>query len=61
MKKSKLIKLAGSGKLLAAILDISPPAVSKWKEDGVPALRIYQLRELRPHWFETKKRVSRPA
>ena len=50
MNKHDLIKLAGSQRELAKILGISQPAVSAWKE--VPQARIWQLKLLRPEWFE---------
>jgi predicted transcriptional regulator len=50
MNKQDLIKLAGSQRELAKLLEISQPAVSAWKE--VPKARIWQLKLLRPEWFE---------
>ena len=50
MNKEQLIKLAGSQTELAKLLGISQPAVSAWKE--VPQARIWQLKLLRPEWFE---------
>jgi predicted transcriptional regulator len=49
MTKEQLIKLAGSQTELAKLLGISQPAVSAWKE--VPQARIWQLKLLRPEWF----------
>jgi hypothetical protein len=40
---------------VALLLNISPPAVYKWKKSGIPPLRIYQLKELKPEWFELKE------
>lgn len=50
MTKEQLIKLAGSQRKLADLLEISQPAVSAWKE--VPKARIWQLKLLRPEWFK---------
>lgn len=50
MKTLDAIHLAGSVKALAEILGISGAAVSQWDED-VPAMRVWQLRVLRPNWF----------
>jgi len=50
MTKEQLIKLAGSQAELARLLKISRAAVCNWKE--IPKLRVYQLRVLRPEWFE---------
>jgi len=50
MDKQTAITLAGSQSELAKILGITRAAVNHWKT--IPKLRIYQLRELRPEWFE---------
>jgi hypothetical protein len=54
MEKSKAIRLAGSQTKLAEILGIAQSAVSQWGDD-VPAMRIYQLKVLRPKWFKSEK------
>ncbi len=51
MKTETAIKLAGSTGELAALLEITPSAVSQWDED-VPQPRYWQLRVLRPKWFD---------
>jgi DNA-binding transcriptional regulator Cro len=50
MTKEYFIKKAGSQKELAALLGINQAAVSQWKD--VPKMRIWQLKVLRPEWFE---------
>jgi predicted transcriptional regulator len=40
---------------VALLLNISPPAVYKWKKSGIPPLRLYQLKEMKPEWFERKE------
>lgn len=46
LKKTTLYKVA-------RLLNVSPPAVYKWKKTGkIPDLRLYQLKELKPEWFE---------
>ena len=37
---------------IAKLLDMTPPATYKWKKTGIPPLRVYQLRELKPEWFK---------
>lgn len=54
MTKQEFIKLAGSQHELAKLLGISQPAVSAWKE--VPQARIWQLKLLRPEWFNEEKK-----
>ena len=50
MSKDYFIRLAGSQLKLAQLLGISQAAVAQWKE--VPKLRIYQLKVMRPEWFQ---------
>ena len=54
MNKHEFIKLAGSQRELAKLLGISQPAVSAWKQ--VPQARIWQLKLLRPEWFNEEKK-----
>lgn len=58
MKTEEAIQRAG-GKAasLAAILGITPGAVSQWGED-VPDQRVWQLRVIRPDWF--RERAAKP-
>jgi predicted transcriptional regulator len=51
MEKSHAIKLAGSQRELAKLLGISQAAVSQWKAK-VPPARVWQLKVLKPEWFE---------
>lgn len=50
MSKDHFIQLAGSQRELAELLGITQAAVAQWKE--VPEMRLWQLRVLRPEWFE---------
>jgi predicted transcriptional regulator len=37
---------------VAKILKLSPPAIYKWrKSNKIPALRLFQLKEIKPEWF----------
>lgn len=38
---------------IARILGITAPAAYKWGSE-VPMLRLYQLKEKKPEWFEEK-------
>jgi len=49
MTKEEAIKKAGSQAKLAKLLGVTRGAIYHWKE--IPALRIYQLKELKPDWF----------
>jgi hypothetical protein len=40
---------------VAKILDAKPTSLYKWKKTGkIPPLRLYQLKEKMPEWFEEK-------
>jgi len=49
MTKEEAIKKAGSQAKLAKLLGVTRGAIYHWKD--IPALRIYQLKELKPDWF----------
>lgn len=51
MTKEQAIKLAGSVSELARLLSVRPQAVSQWGGD-VPQARVWQLKVLKPEWFE---------
>ena len=61
MKTAHAIKLAG-GTQAALGRVFNPPitrqAVQDWGEN-VPALRVYQLRELRPAWFRSTSKKGK--
>ncbi len=59
MKTETAIALAGSASELAELLDITPSAISQWK-DEVPQPRYWQLRVLRPKWFDAKTGEPKP-
>jgi len=50
MDKQKAIELAGSASKLAKLLGVSRQSVHRWV--NIPQGRIWQLRVLRPEWFE---------
>lgn len=49
---------AGGRRQLAALLGITTQAIFAWKGE-VPELRMFQLKKLKPDWFE--KKPSRKA
>ena len=51
MNKQFFIQKAGSINKLSAILGINRQAITKWK-DQIPEGRVWQLRVLRPEWFD---------
>lgn len=45
-KKASLYKVA-------KVLELTAPAVYKWRKTGkVPDLRVYELKEKKPEWFD---------
>ena len=50
MTKEEAIKKAGSQAKLSKLLGVTRGAIYHWK--AIPALRIYQLKELKPDWFK---------
>jgi hypothetical protein len=58
MKTQKAIELAEGHKALADLLGITQSAISQWGED-IPDAREWQLKVLRPHWFEEPAKSKR--
>jgi len=52
----KAIELAGSQSELARILDTSRAVVHSWTKRGIPKMRIWQLKMVKPEWFDEKPR-----
>ncbi len=57
MTKDQAIAKAGSPSKLAAILGVTKQAVSMWGQN-LPPLRVYQLRERKPHWFRKPRKAA---
>jgi hypothetical protein len=51
MTDTEIIAAFGGAASLARELKIKPPAISYWKRKGIPALRLIQLKALRPEVF----------
>jgi len=60
MDKTYVINKLGGPAAVADLLGITRQAVEKWPEK-VPALRVYQLRELRPDLFPVPARPRSAA
>lgn len=60
MRTKDAIQLAGSATELAELLGITGGAISQWGEE-VPEARVWQLKVLRPKWFEAAKRSRKDA
>jgi len=50
MDKQYFIEKAGTPSKLAKLLGVTRQAVNNWQQ--IPTLRIFQLRVLRPEWFD---------
>jgi predicted transcriptional regulator len=57
MNKQDAIAKARGVKHLAALLDVTPSAVSQWGEE-LPQARMWQLRLKKPSWFKAKKETA---
>ena len=53
MTKDEAISKAGGASKLAALLGVTPQAISKWAD--IPELRMFQLKVLKPRWFRRPK------
>jgi len=58
MNTQHAIDLAGSAKALADLFGITASAVSQWN-DELPDGRVWQLRVIRPAWFEPDATTSK--
>ena len=54
MEKQIAIKLAGSASKLAKLLGVERQSVHKWK--SIPEGRVWQLKVIKPDWFDEKPR-----
>lgn len=62
MTKQEAIAKAGSQSALARLLGITPGAITQWGD--VPKSRIWQLKTLKPEWFNddtTADSASNPS
>ena len=62
METKTAIDLAGSSSKLAALIGVTPGAISQWGE-LVPKTRVWQLKVLRPYWYEpqNKRKTRKPS
>ena len=56
MDINKAIALAGTQSKLARILGVSRAVVHSWTKRKLPDMRVWQLKVLRPDWFDEIKR-----
>lgn len=59
METQRAIQLAGSPKALAELFGITTAAVSQWGKE-LPEGRKWQLRVIRPEWFEKTPKGQNP-
>lgn len=60
MNKADAIIKAGSIANLSRILGITTNAISNWKEGPIPNAREWQLKLLRPEWFDAAQAKDKP-
>lgn len=54
LEPSEAIRLAGSIRDLAELLDVRRQAVEKWLKDGkIPPRRLLELMQMKPRWFKS--------
>ena len=58
--KANAIKVAKTGRKLAAVLGVTPQAVSKWPA-VMPELYAYKLKCIKPRWFAAAVRMAETA
>jgi len=56
MDINKAIALAGTQSKLARILGVSRAVVHAWKKRKLPDMRVWQLKVIKPEWFDEKPR-----
>ena len=56
MDINKAIALAGTQSNLARILGVSRAVVHSWKKRKLPDMRVWELKVLKPEWFDEKPR-----
>lgn len=57
MRTAHAIEKAGSQAQLAVLLGITSSAITQWGE-SVPQARVWQLRVVRPDWFDVASDVQ---
>ena len=51
-----MIDELGGTNVVAALCEVSPQAVSQWRNDGIPPARLMYLKVVRPDIFRPYKR-----
>jgi hypothetical protein len=51
MNNSNIIDALGGTVAVALLCDVTPQAVSQWRDDGIPKARLMYLKLLRPDVF----------
>lgn len=59
MNDSEIIDQLGGTAKVAELCEVSPPAVSQWRESGIPNSRLMFLRLARPDVFGKVKKPRR--
>ncbi len=53
MNDSDLIDKIGGPTVVAKLLEVTPQAVSQWRDKGIPRARMMYLRLVRPDLFQS--------
>ena len=61
MSDSDLIDKLGGPSAVAKLLEVTPQAVSQWRDKGIPRARMMYLRLIRPDLFQDAPVVEKVA
>lgn len=61
MNDSDLIDKLGGPTVVAKLLEVTPQAVSQWRDKGIPRARMMYLRLVRPDLFQSDPDMAEPA
>jgi hypothetical protein len=61
MDVNKIIDALGGTNAVAELCNVTPQAVSQWRDDGIPPARLMFLKVIRPDVFDPEPTTERAA
>ena len=61
MDANKIIDALGGTSAVAKLCEVTPQAVSQWREDGIPQARMMFVKVVRPDIFDPPPRAQCPC
>ena len=58
MDANKIIDEIGGTNVVAELCEVTPQAVSQWRDDGIPPARLMFLKVVRPDVFAPAERAA---